>query len=165
MNTLSDSFSDSPIDGILGLAYPSLSSMRQDPYFTTAYKQGQVAANVFGFKLATTGSELYLGGSDASLYTGTLETHAVSTSSGFWQISGASLLLNGAAVQEDFQTIIDSGTTIMYGPPAAVKAFYAQIPGSTVYDSDAGYYTFPCDTPPSVSYSWGGANWAINATK
>ena len=45
---------------------------------------------VFGFKLAKSGSELYLGGTDSSLYTDPIEYHSV-TGSGFWQISGASI--------------------------------------------------------------------------
>lgn len=53
----------------------------------------------------------------------------------------------------------------MYGPPAAVKTFYAAIPGSKVYDSSNGYYSYPCSTPPTVGFSWGGKTWAISSTK
>jgi cathepsin D len=40
-----------------------------------------------------------------------------------------------------FETIIDSGTTIMYGPPAAVKEVYAKVAGSAVFDSTNGAST------------------------
>lgn len=36
------------------------------------------------------------------------------------------------------QTIIDSGTTIMYGPPDAVQILYSKIPGSALVDSVNG---------------------------
>lgn len=68
------------------------------------------------------------------------------------------------AVQSNFQTIIDSGTTIIYGPPSQVKTFYQSIPGSKVYDSTNGFYSFPCSSVPSnVSFSWGGKKWTISA--
>lgn len=64
-----------------------------------------------------------------------------------------------------FQTIIDSGTTIMYGPPADVKKVYAAVPGSKVYDEDQGLYSYPCNSPPTVAFSWGAKWWSISSTK
>ena len=63
------------------------------------------------------------------------------------------------------QTIIDSGTTIMYGPPADVKTVYDAVPGSKVYDSDNGLYSYPCDSPPAVAFSWGGKSWTVSSAK
>ncbi|EIW63511.1 acid protease [Trametes versicolor FP-101664 SS1] len=163
VNTLSSMFGGEAMDGILGLAFPSLSNLRQPPFFNSAKTQGAVKTGVFAFKLAKTGSELYLGGTDTSLYTGAIEYHAV-TGSGFWQVAGASLNVGTKAVQSNFQTIIDSGTTIIYGPPSQVKTFYQSIPGSKVYDSTNGFYSFPCSSVPSnVSFSWGGKKWTISA--
>lgn len=116
-------------------------------------------------RLAASGAQLYLGGTDASAYTGAIEYHPVVTSSGFWQARGASILLGSTPVVTGFQTIIDSGASIMYGPPAAVKAFYDQIPGSEVYDAVHGFYSFPCDTPPNVAFTWGGSKWSIAPEK
>ena len=62
-------------------------------------------------------------------------------------------------------TIIDSGTTLMYGPPAAVKTFYAAISGSAVFDSSEGLYSFPCDSVPTVGFSWGGKTWQMSQEK
>ncbi|CDO69375.1 hypothetical protein BN946_scf184961.g17 [Trametes cinnabarina] len=37
-------------------------------------------------------------------------------------------------------------------------------PGSKVYDSNAGFYSFPCaSTPANVAFSWGGKTWTISA--
>ena len=127
--------------------------------------QGAVSQGVFGFKLASTGSELYLGGANSAHYSGSIEYHSVDQSTGFWQIAGASANVGTKAAVTGFETIIDSGTTIMYGPPAAVKKFYAAVSGSAVYDSSQGYYSYPCNSPPSVSFSWGGKKWAISADK
>ena len=84
-------------------------------------QQNKVSAGEFGFKLASSGSELYLGGTDSKLYTGSIEYHSVDRSTGFWQLSGASAYVGSKAAVSNFETIIDSGTTIMYGPPSAVK--------------------------------------------
>ncbi|KAI0666019.1 acid protease [Trametes maxima] len=161
VTTLSSSFANDPIDGLLGLAYPAISNLNQNPFFNTAVKEGAVDEGVFGFKLASSGSELYLGGTNSDLYSGSIEYHDVDTSTGFWQITGAKAYVGSKAAVSGFETIIDSGTTIMYGPPSAVKTFYKSVSGSAVYDSSQGYYSFPCDSPPSVSFSWGGKKWAI----
>ncbi|KAH9929050.1 acid protease [Epithele typhae] len=165
VTTESSEFTSDVVDGLMGLAFPQLSNLKHKPFFNTAFSQGTAKQNVFGFKLATTGSELYLGGTNSALYTGALEYHPVSPSSlGFWQITGASAFANGARVASGFQTVIDSGTTIMYGPPAAVKAFYAAVPGAKVFDAANGLYQYPCARAPSVAFSWGptGKAWAVS---
>ena len=120
---------------------------------------------MFGFKLASSGSELYLGGTNSAHYSGSIEYHDVDQSTVFWQITGAKALVGSTTAVSGFETIIDSGTTIMYGPPSAVKTFYSKISGSGVYDSSEGYYYYPCSSPPSVSFSWGGKSWAISSAK
>ena len=62
-----------------------------------------------------------------------------------------------------FQTIIDSGTTIIYGPPTQVATFYKSIPNSQLWDKKNGFYSFPCASIPSnVAFSWGGQSWTIS---
>ncbi|KAJ3717430.1 acid protease [Lentinula raphanica] len=163
VTTLSSSFASDPIDGILGLAFPAISNLNADPFFVTANSQGAVDSNEFGFFLSSSGSELYLGGANSDLYSGSIEFHDVDTSTGFWQITGASIASGDSTAVSDFETIIDSGTTIMYGPPSAVKKFYAQVSGSKLYDSTNGFYSFPCDSVPDVSFSWGGDSFEISS--
>ncbi|KAI0759837.1 acid protease [Trametes elegans] len=163
VTTLSSSFQDDPIDGLLGLAYPAISNLNQSPFFNTAIKEKAVSEGVFAFKLASSGSELYLGGTNKKLYSGDIEYHNVDTSTGFWQITGAKVYSGSKAAVSNFETIIDSGTTIIYGPPSDVEKLYAAISGSAVYDSSQGYYSYPCDSPPTVAFSWGGKKWEISA--
>lgn len=111
-------------DGLLGMGFPAISSLNavrilvspplrssdlasQDPFFQTAVEQGAVSEGVFAFKLASGGSELYLGGTDSSLYSGSIEYHDLSSSVGYWQIGGASAIVNGKTAASGFQTIID----------------------------------------------------------
>ena len=66
----------------------------------------------------------------------------------------------------DIKTIVDSGTTIIYGPPDAVDKLYQSIPGSAVFDKVNGFYSYPCDNVPSdVTFNWGGKDWTINPQK
>jgi cathepsin D len=52
----------------MGLAFPSLSSYHATPFFNTLIGDGVVSAGQFSFKLDTSGSSLFLGGADSSLY-------------------------------------------------------------------------------------------------
>jgi hypothetical protein len=61
-----------PPDGLVGLAFESLSVFGDPPLFTTLVNQGTVAP-VFGVKLAETGSELFLGGVNKALFTGSFK--------------------------------------------------------------------------------------------
>ncbi|KAJ7178212.1 acid protease [Mycena filopes] len=163
VTTLSSSFSGDPIDGILGLAFPAISNLNENPFFNTADAAGSVDANQFGFYLAASGSELYLGGTNDALYTGEIEFNAVDSSGGFWQATGAKAKVGTKSVVTGIETIIDSGTTLAYGPPADVKKIFAAVTGSKVFDATNGYYSFPCATPPSISFNYGGKDWTISA--
>jgi cathepsin D len=150
---------------ILGMGFPSISTLNQNPFFITAFAQHTAKANEFSFKLASTGSELFIGGKDASKYTGAVEFHHLSSMIGYWQLGGAKALVGGTTVVSGFQTIIDTGTTIMFGPPDQVAALYAKIPGSAIFDPKNGFYSFPCNGLPIISLSWGGKNWPISTHK
>jgi len=93
------------------LAFPAISNLRHAPFFTKATKQGAVSQSVFSFKLASQGSELFLGGTNPKLFSGDIEYHGVDSSTGLWQIPGASIKVNGRKVVDSFDTIIDSGAT------------------------------------------------------
>ena len=114
-------------------------------------------------KLAHTGSELLLGGTNHRLFVEPIEFHAI-RETGFWQVSGGEVLVGGKPVVKDIETIIDSGTTLIVGPSDQVEEFYKAIPGSTLVDADDGFYAFPCTAVPGVSFSWGGRAWAIHSS-
>ena len=159
----SDEFQSDPSDGLLGLAFPAISNLNHDPFFFTAVDQGTADEGRFAFKLDQSGSELFIGGTNSDLYTGDIEYHDLSTSNGFWQIGGASVSVGGDSVADGFDTIIDSGSTIITAPTDAAQSFWDQVDGSGVYDESQGLYTYPCDSPPEVAFSWGGKDWTISA--
>ncbi|KAF7344856.1 Acid protease [Mycena venus] len=163
VTTLSSSFADDPVDGILGLAFPAISNLNANPFFVTANAAGKVNANQFGFYLASSGSTLDLGGTDTSKYSGDIEFIPVDSSGGFWQATGGKAKVGSSSVVTGIETIIDSGTTLAYGPPADIKKIFAKVPGSTLFDSTNGFYSYPCDSPPEISFNWGGQDWTISA--
>ncbi|KAI8461656.1 aspartic peptidase domain-containing protein, partial [Phakopsora pachyrhizi] len=167
---LSNSMGDDPTDGIMGLAYPSISHLKSPSFLTNAYNQGVIPSTTFSFKLSDRGSELLLGGVDKSKYSGDIEIHPenlVSNKNSVGQIGGASCSVNGRKVLgSKFETIIDSGTTIIYGPKNVVDKIYSQVEGSSTHEEVEGLWKFPCAKTPNVSFSWNnGKNWEIAADR
>lgn len=134
------------------------------PFVQTAFAQQAIPKNEFSLKLASHGAELLLGGTNPKLFKGAIEFHPVNASTGFWQIGGGSILQGGKAVVSGFESIVDSGTSFIFGPADQVKEFYDSIPGSQLFDEENGLYSYPCTgkTVFKVAFQWGGQAWAIS---
>ncbi|PCH37786.1 aspartic protease [Wolfiporia cocos MD-104 SS10] len=152
--------STAQMDGIMGMAWPALSTIGQNPFFFTAVQEKAVSEGVFGFKLASNGSTLTLGGTDSSLYSGSIEYYSLSSSAGYWQVGDMTAYVNGAAAVQQQETVFDTGTTLMYGPPLQVMQVYSAM-GAT--DIGQGYWAFDCDAVPSLAFSFGGSTWNVSA--
>ncbi|KAN0138185.1 eukaryotic aspartyl protease [Lactarius tabidus] len=141
-----------PADGLLGMAYESISSYGASPVFQSLVSQGQVSNPVFSFYLATSDSELYIGGTNQDYYTGSF-TYMPVTTQGHWQGSFGGISVNGATVVPSASAIIDTGSSLVVGDTQSVQAVYNQIPGSK--DVGDGTWTIPCDfnTPISITFS------------
>jgi cathepsin D len=61
-----------PPDGLMGMAFPSISVFNASSPFQTIFSQNDAISPIFGFKLASSDSdsELFLGGVNTSLYKG-----------------------------------------------------------------------------------------------
>lgn len=64
------SIANFPPDGLMGLAFPQISTLGANPVFQNLMSQDQLLSPVFSFKLGTSDSELYLGGVDSTAFTG-----------------------------------------------------------------------------------------------
>ncbi|KAH8916418.1 acid protease [Atractiella rhizophila] len=165
VTTESASFVDDPQDGILGLAFESISSLGQRPYFESAIAQKSVKTKQFSFALKHTGSELYIGGTNKNLYTGAIHWADVVEES-YWVIKHKIKVAN--KVVFEMSAIVDSGTTLVIAPPAYATKIYNHIPGSkactasTCGSGSDGFYIYPCASKPKVSVSAGGTTWAIS---
>ncbi|GAA5976063.1 hypothetical protein JCM11641_003272 [Rhodosporidiobolus odoratus] len=162
--SLTSDFQDDPYDGLMGMAYGSISTMGASPLFQTLVSQSKVAASQFSFLLAESGSELFLGGMNAKLYEAASTHWYPVVSQSYW------LLATQANVGDDvvstlgtFNSIIDTGTSVIVAPTAAAATFWASVPNSGVYGGN--YYTFLCADAPTISFSFGtsfGEKWAIS---
>jgi hypothetical protein len=143
-------------DGLIGLAFPSLSEFKASPIFHTLVDQHTLPADYFGLYLAEEGSELYFGGTNDKLYKGdfayTPVTHAVRlcrvvprfdaydhTLQSYWTTYFDALYLDEQQIADGRELIIDSGTSVIVGDNKTVQAIYDSIPGSA--DIGSGFYS------------------------
>uniref|UniRef100_A0A5F5PGP5 Pepsin A n=1 Tax=Equus caballus TaxID=9796 RepID=A0A5F5PGP5_HORSE len=113
-----------PFDGILGLAYPSISASGATPVFDNIWDQGLVSQDLFSVYLSSddeSGSVVMFGGIDPSYYTGSLHWVPVSNE-GYWQITMDSVTVNGESIacSGGCQAIVDTGTSLLAGPTSAI---------------------------------------------
>lgn len=166
--TISDQFqSDTALDGLLGLAFDSLNTVKPtaqktffsnvlpsltSPLFTVDLKKGAPGTFDFGFI-------------DAGKHTGDVEFVDVDNSQGFWTFTSSGYAVGDAAVNaESIEGIADTGTTLLYLPDDIVTAYYGAVDGAT-NDQQQGGYTYPCSTTlPSISFGIGGYTAVVPGT-
>ncbi|KDQ51338.1 hypothetical protein JAAARDRAFT_211118 [Jaapia argillacea MUCL 33604] len=69
-----------PVDGIIWMAtYPAIFNLGEPPHFNTAYSENKVTSDLFAFRLASSGSDLYLGETASALYNGSVEYHSINS--------------------------------------------------------------------------------------
>ncbi|TNY22098.1 acid protease, partial [Rhodotorula diobovata] len=150
-------FGDTTVDGLMGLAFPTISNLGEKPFFQTLWDEGKVDENLFSFVLGDADDgELFLGGLDQSKFTGQLAYTPV-TQAGYWQVEGKARA-NGIALATE-QMIIDTGTTLILGPPASVAKFFKKVRGARAWKN--GYWSYPCSMNFKAEFEFGGARFAI----
>lgn len=131
-----DVWAESPFDGLLGLAYPALSMPPGVvPPFDELMNQNLVAQPVFSSYLASQGkntSVLILGGVDNTYYSGNINYVPLSIVQpllGYWLIDGTDIKVSGKSlgVCAFCLLIVDTGTSILTGPPGLVDPLIAAI--------------------------------------
>lgn len=152
---------ESPNKGISGLSMPSIQTFPSSykPFFQTLREQGAVSQGIFQFTIKTgSGSSLHLGGIDSSKYTGSITWVDFDPSDGFYVASAS---ING----KDIRTIIDSGTSLIIGPPNEVKEVLKSIDGVTISDQNGQVMaTFPCKENPKVNIKYGSKTFPLANT-
>lgn len=146
-------------DGLMGMAFKSVSEYGADSVFQTLVSQGAVPESVFAFKLASSGSELYVGGVNTALYRGSF-TYTPVTQQGYWQVAGDAIGIDGKEIVNAFSAIVDTGTTLILGDTSYVSQLYAVINATEV---GGGVYSLPCDAMPNVTITLGGKSFALAA--
>eukprot|EP01132_Coremiostelium_polycephalum_P009078 gene9078-11118_t len=130
-------------DGILGLAFQSISVNSIPPVFYNMISQNLVSEPLFSFWLSKTpgsnGGELSFGQIDNTKYSGPI-TYVPLTNQTYWefklddvQMSGNSL---GFCGSQGCRAIADSGTSLIAGPSQFVNAINAKL-GAIVVNGEA----------------------------
>uniref|UniRef100_A0A672FPN5 Peptidase A1 domain-containing protein n=1 Tax=Salarias fasciatus TaxID=181472 RepID=A0A672FPN5_SALFA len=155
-------FAVARFDGVLGMAYPSISVADVTPVFDTAMAAKLLPQNVFSFYIsrdpaAAVGGELMLGGTDPQYYTG--ELHYVNvTRKAYWQISmdGVGVGNQLTLCKSGCQAIVDTGTSLIVGPSEEIRALQKTIGALPIL---MGEYFIDCKKIPSlpvISFNIGG---------
>lgn len=182
---------DGTTSGLLGLAYPSITSASYrknhsqavyNPVFTTMVEDKIVSDAVFTLALdrvprdtspsAPAGVMAFGGLVSSSYYQSNFTTVSIEESPGtglsFYTITHEFLygLKNGTVVSGGtYQSIVDSGTAPNFIPTAAAKDLNEQFSPPAVYNETLGYWTVDCNaTAPYAAYNIGGKVMPMNAT-
>lgn len=154
MLNLTWNFIASEFDGILGLAFQSISVDNLPPVLDLYYQQGFVQSNSFSFYLtqspSSVGSSLVLGGINSAYYTGTMKYYPL-IAENYFMIKVDSASVNGKRVTlNSFNGIVDSGTSVIVGSPAVIDIMLTQI--GAVGNIDCS----KIDSLPTISFTIGG---------
>ncbi|CEH18710.1 acid protease [Ceraceosorus bombacis] len=146
---------DANNQGIAGMSFPALSQFgsQYPPFFDSLINQKKVDQSVFTFTLkAGSGSTLFLGGVSG----GSPSYSNVDTSNGFWQIPGR---VNGIS----FESIQDTGTTVIVAPNSDAANLCNNVGGSTFTQDGSTYCAYTCSRPPKVSFTFGSFTKALSS--
>ncbi|KAM9325264.1 pepsin A-like [Gastrophryne carolinensis] len=133
-------------DGILGLAYPSIAASQATPVFDNMWSQGLIPYDYFSVYLSSqeqSGSFVLFGGADNQYWSGNLNWVPLSSET-YWQITVDSVSINGQAIacSDSCQAIVDTGTSLLTGPPNPIADIQYYIGASQ--DSN-GDYVIDCN--------------------
>ncbi|XP_030418498.1 pepsin A-like [Gopherus evgoodei] len=123
-----------PFDGILGLAFPSISSSGATPVFDNMMNEGLVSEDLFSVYLSSdeqSGSFVMFGGIDSSYYSGSLNWIPLSAET-YWEITMDSVTIDGETIacSGGCQAIIDTGTSLLAGPSTGISSINSYIGAS-----------------------------------
>ncbi|RVE56595.1 hypothetical protein OJAV_G00222820 [Oryzias javanicus] len=163
-------FVTAKFDGVLGLAYPSLAEIIGKPVFDNMLAQNILDEPVFSFYLSRSTSksvpegELLLGGTDESLYSGPINWVPVSVK-GYWQIRMDSVSVQGVSslCRGGCQAIVDTGTSLIAGPPREILKLH-QLIGAT--PTNFGDFVVDCarlSSLPQVTFILGGVEYTLTS--
>jgi len=153
---ISKFFEGEPIDGILGLAFKDIAVGHVPPVFDVMVAEQVVASAKFSVYLnsdqGADSSAIVFGGYDQQYYTGSFAYSDVDLES-YWLIRVESVSVGSKVVHtcllETCPGVVDTGTSIIVGPPEVVKPMLAEIGDVAADCSNA-------DDKPDISFKISG---------
>jgi hypothetical protein len=162
-------YNTASFDGILGLAWPSLSEDQGAPSIVPAFfEAGQIPGNLFAIYLNADGSggELSLGEIDSTHYQGEI-TWLPLVLEAWWSVDLNSVSVGGTSVvsASASMAILDSGTSGISGPSDEIANIIETIQstgGLTVYyEQGTDQYVVACsdvDLLPNITFTLSGSD-------
>ncbi|KAG9096471.1 hypothetical protein FRC06_008624, partial [Ceratobasidium sp. 370] len=176
--------------GLLGLAFQFLSNTQSTPFWEALVSGGQwtqplmsfwmtrlvfcishleMFTNVTSAREEEYGGEFRMGGTNTTLYTGDIEYHDMpATVHSYWMIPLRQISINGGQpiiitnLGVTSLAAIDTGTTLIGGPPDIVANIYKQIPGSQRGTGNMQrYWVYPCDQAVTITFNFDGRAWPM----
>jgi len=153
-------------DGILGLAYDTISVNHITPPFYHMINQNLISDPVFSFRLGGSeedGGEAIFGGIDSSHYTGDI-TYVPVRRKGYWEVELQSVKFGDDVLElENTGAAIDTGTSLIACPTDVAEMINAQIGAEKSW---TGQYTVPCEKVsglPDLAFNFGGKYYNLKA--
>eukprot|EP00584_Thalassiosira_punctigera_P008969 CAMPEP_0172527268 /NCGR_PEP_ID=MMETSP1067-20121228/1999_1 /TAXON_ID=265564 ORGANISM="Thalassiosira punctigera, Strain Tpunct2005C2" /NCGR_SAMPLE_ID=MMETSP1067 /ASSEMBLY_ACC=CAM_ASM_000444 /LENGTH=448 /DNA_ID=CAMNT_0013310977 /DNA_START=13 /DNA_END=1359 /DNA_ORIENTATION=- len=162
---LKDVYKDSKFDGVIGLAFDKLSSMGQGEKTFVSNLADQPDINaMFSFYLGDEeDGELAIGGYNADLMQDPDDIHWVPVvMPAYWMVDMDKVKFGDFAASA-VVGIMDTGTSLVYGPKAQVNELAESISGSK-WDKELELFNIPCDADlPDLELSMGGKAFTVPA--
>ncbi|XP_018606241.1 pepsin A-like isoform X2 [Scleropages formosus] len=155
-------------DGILGLAFPSISSSGATPVFDNMMNEGLLSQDLFSVYLSSnseTESAVIFGGIDPSYYTGNIYWIPL-TSDSYWQITMDSVIINGntVACANGCQAIVDTGTSVIVGPSSDIQNINSWLGASEDQFGDSFVSCSNVQSLPHVTFTLNGYTFTLSAS-
>ncbi|THU96954.1 acid protease [Dendrothele bispora CBS 962.96] len=174
---VSDNLLSSPVSGLMGLAFETISSSGATPWWQNLAQSNAWDEPLMAFQLTRFGADpsaqseeiggsFNLGFTNQTLYKGDIDFQAIPDGQEtYWIQSLTKLSVNGTQVQlpatsgPTTYAAIDTGTTLIGGTEDVILGIYAQVPGSRALTGNSeDYYAFPCDQDVQVSMGYGSSS-------
>lgn len=160
-----DVFGTAPFDGILGLG-PAAAAVDKVPMpMQMLVDQRKIAHNIFAFYLTSngaSGSTITLGGTDEAFYTGDFSYVPLAKAASllpYWLVSASDIKVAGQSTGAcnrltGCYMVVDTGTSVLAGPPSAMNALIGKIGNVNSDCSNAAAL-------PTISFSMGGKDFDL----
>ncbi|KAJ8586179.1 acid protease [Rhizopogon salebrosus TDB-379] len=155
----------------MGLGFYGSSELQVTPFWETLWLHNLLSKPMFSFYLeqyidktlmdAAPGGILTFGGTNSSLYLGSIEYTSLTFGAIYWQLNVKMITVQNNVISVPTFSdiaIIDAGTTLIAAPTSMIANIWSQVPGPKALD---GTCTLIC-IPVAVSISFGSTDRGIS---